>query len=129
MILVAYGLLRVLTGAWHMFAPDGGAMSIAGLDLSLEGPAIVALFAWAGATQLAIGLAALVVAFRSLTLWPWMLGIGALEQALIVVNAWLLKPVIQPNGAVMPPATFVGIAGTLILLVATLIAVRHTLDR
>lgn len=129
MILVAYGLLRVLTGAWHMFAPDGGAMSIAGLDLSLEGPAIVALFAWAGATQLAIGLAALVVAFRSLTLWPWMLGIAALEQALIVVNAWLLKPVIQPNGAVMPPATFVGIAGTLILLVATLIAVRHTLDR
>ena len=123
-ILLMYGLARVVTGGWHMFAPDGGAMTIAGLDLSLEGPAIVALFAWAGATQLTIGLAAMVVAFRAPPLWSWMLTIATLEQALIITNAWLLKPVIQPGGMVMPPATFVGIAATVVLLVGAVMATR-----
>ena len=123
-ILFLYGAARVLTGGWHMLAVDGGANTIAGINLSLDGPTIVSLFAWAGATQFAIGLLAILTVLlnkQGVFLFLWA---AALEQFLIVLNAWILKPVIQVTGAVMPPATYIGIAACILLTIAALSARR-----
>ena len=89
--LTVFGVLTVVPGCIHTFAPDGGAGTIAGLDLSRNGRVIVAIFAWAGATQIAFGLAALVVSLRYRTLVPLMLALALIERTLHALNAWLLK--------------------------------------
>jgi len=55
----------------HIFAPDGGAGTIAGLDLTVEGaPAIVFSFALWGSAQLVYAFIQLAVAFRYRSLVP-----------------------------------------------------------
>ena len=123
-VLLLYGLARIITGAWHMFAPDGGAGTIAGIDLSFDGAALIAVFAWAGASQFALGLLGVYVALAARSLTAPFLLVGAVEQGLIILNAWVLKPVVQSTGAVMPPATYVGIAACLTLMAASVLAYR-----
>lgn len=123
-VLLLYGLARITTGAWHMFAPDGGAGTIAGIDLSFDGAALIAVFAWAGASQFALGLLGVHVALAAKSLTAPFLLVGAVEQGLIILNAWILKPVVQSTGAVMPPATYVGIAACLTLMAASVLAYR-----
>ncbi len=48
--LSLFSALTIVPGCIHTFAPDGGAGTIAGIDLSQNGRVIIALFAWAGAT-------------------------------------------------------------------------------
>jgi len=66
--LVVLGLLAVLNlarGAIHAFSPDGGARSIAGLDLSGNRQTILSLFATLGLGQIVAGLFQLfVLVFR-----------------------------------------------------------------
>src|SRR5574337_1383343 len=89
--LTLFSVLTIVPGCIHTFAPDGGAGTIAGLDLSCNGQVVVALFAWAGATQIAFGLAALIVSLRYRTLVPLLLALAIVERALHALNAWLLK--------------------------------------
>jgi hypothetical protein len=89
--LALVGLLTVVPGCIHTFLPDGGAGVIAGLDLSQNGALVVALFAWAGATQIAFGLVLLLVALRYRPLVPAMLALVLLERALHALNGWVLK--------------------------------------
>ena len=49
-LLALFGILTVIPGCIHVFVPDGGAGSIAGIDLSQNGRVIIAVFAWAGAS-------------------------------------------------------------------------------
>lgn len=118
-VLGLYGGLRILTGAVHMFWEDGGAGRIAGLDLDAGGMTLIAVFAWAGATQLVWGCAALGLAlfYRALVAPALLLALS--EQSLIAVNAWILKPV---AGGHHPPATYVALAGVWILALAFLSA-------
>ncbi len=89
--LALVGLLTVVPGCIHTFLADGGAGVIAGLDLSRNGALVVALFAWAGATQIAFGLALLLVALRYRPLVPAMLALVLLERTLHALNGWVLK--------------------------------------
>ncbi len=89
--LTLFGVLTIVPGCIHTFAPDGGAGTIAGLDLRRNGQVVVALFAWAGATQIAFGLAALIVSLRYRTLVPLLLALAIVERTLHALNAWLLK--------------------------------------
>jgi hypothetical protein len=91
-LLAVFALLTIVPGCIHQFLPDGGAGTIAGIDLGACGPAIVALFAWAGATQIAFGLAMLVVALRHRPLAPAMLALLLMERTLHALNAWAWKP-------------------------------------
>lgn len=89
------GLAAVLTivpGLIHSFLPDGGAEAIAGLDLGERRDLVVAVFAWEGATQLALGGAMLAVALRYRPLVPLFLTLLILERGLMTAQAWLLKP-------------------------------------
>jgi hypothetical protein len=53
--LAFYGITWIVPGLIHSFLPDGGAGTIAGLDLSHNPTMIFGMFAWAGATQIAPG--------------------------------------------------------------------------
>ena len=87
--LVAIG--TIVPGGIHVFLPDGGAGVIAGLDLSQNGKTIIAVFAWAGATQMVWGLFMLAVSLAYRSLVPLVLGLVLIERILIAANTWLLK--------------------------------------
>lgn len=90
--LLLLSILTIGPALIHVFLPDGGAGVIAGLDLSQNGAQIVGLFAWAGATQLVFGLTLLIVALRHRDFVPLMLALLLLEQSIISLNLWVLKP-------------------------------------
>jgi len=91
MYLGLTGLLTVGPGCIHYFLPDGGAGVIAGLDLSGDRAAIVGVFAWEGASQIAMGIAQLLVALRYRTLVPLFLLLELVETALDAVAFWITK--------------------------------------
>ncbi len=84
--------VTIVPGCIHAFLPDGGAGTIAGLDLSRSGATIVGVFAWAGATQVVHGLAMLAVALRYRTLVPLFLALVVVERLVMSLNWWVLKP-------------------------------------
>lgn len=89
--LVTAGVLTIVPGAIHYFRPDGGAGVIAGLDLSLRGDTIIAVFAWMGAVQIVHGLAMVLIGLRYRLLVPIFLVLLFVERALIAVDGWFIK--------------------------------------
>jgi len=87
----------------HIFAPDGGAGSIAGMNLSVTGAnEVVFAFALWGSAQLIYALIQLVVAFRYRTLIPFMYILLILETLLRMLVGHM-KPVTfahAPPGAI-----------------------------
>ena len=87
----------------HIFAPDGGAGSIAGMDLSVSGAnEVVFAFALWGSAQLIYALIQLVVAFRYRSLVPFMYVLLILETLLRMLVGHM-KPVTfahTPPGAI-----------------------------
>jgi hypothetical protein len=55
-VLAAFALINLARGSIHAFAPDGGAHSIAGLDLTTNAQTILSLFATLGFHQIVLGL-------------------------------------------------------------------------
>jgi len=107
----------------HIFAPDGGAGSIAGLAVDVEGGTnIVAMFGQWGASQLILALFYWLAILRYRSLVPFMLAMVVLEQALRIAVGQL-KPV---EVAAPPP----GEIGSYILLplsaLALILALRKT---
>jgi len=86
----------------HLLAPDGGAGSIAGMDLSVAGAnGIVFAFALWGSAQLVYALTQLAVAFRYRSLVPAMYLLLILETLLRMLVG-RMKPVVflhTPPGA------------------------------
>ncbi len=115
--LTLFSVLTIATGCIHVFAPDGGAGTIAGINLVQNGQVIIAIFAWAGATQIAFGLATLIVSLRYRTLVPIMLALAIVERTLHALDAWALK--VAPGGH-HPPEHY-GVLVVLPLLLAALV--------
>ena len=73
---IVFFLITVFTlirSCIHLFAPDGGASSIAGINTSVGGSSnIISLFAFWGLSQLLMGFVFLVVFFRYKSLIPFM---------------------------------------------------------
>jgi hypothetical protein len=106
----------------HIFAADGGANSIAGIAVDVEGGAnIVAMFGQWGASQLLLALIYWLVILRYRFLVPAMLVVVFLEQALRI-GVGLIKPV---QVAAAPP----GEIGSYLLLPLSLIALLWPLRR
>lgn len=77
----------------HLLAPDGGAGSIAGMDLSVPGaPGIIFSFALWGSAQLIYAFVQLAVAFRYRSLVPFMYLLLFIE-ALLRMLVGRMKPV------------------------------------
>jgi len=119
--LTLFSVLTIVPGCIHSFVPDGGAGTIAGLDLSQNGRVIIALFAWAGATQIAFGLACLVVSLRYRSLVPLMLALAVVERSLHALDAWVTKGAGAPHH---PPEHYAVLVGLPLLLVALALSLR-----
>ena len=83
LIALLYLLVMVVRSCIHLFAPDGGAQSIAGIDTSVEGgDNIIAIFHQWGAIQLILAVLLLVLFFRYPGLTPLILLTLALDPVL-----------------------------------------------
>ena len=96
---VLYLCLITVRSLIHMLAPDGGAQSIATIDLSVAGGAnIVAIFGQWGAIQLLLALLLWVLLLRYRGLVPLVLLIFILEPPLRALEGHL-KPVVTEGVA------------------------------
>jgi hypothetical protein len=91
-ILVALGLVNFVRGGIHLFASDGGAGSIAGIDLSESRAVIVMLFAVMGQDQIVWGAVDLFVALRQRAWVPLLLALTLAKQFVGALVIWLYKP-------------------------------------
>jgi len=101
--LALIAVISTVRSLIHLFAPDGGAQSIAGI--ALDGPAgvaVVAIFAQWGASQLVLALIYWVVMLRYRALTPLMLAVIVAEQLLRLLAGYL-KPLLL---AVPPPGAY-----------------------
>jgi len=114
-------ILTIIPGLIHSFAPNGGAVGIAGLDLGQQRDLVVGVFAWQGATQLALGLAMLLVALRYRPLTPPFLALIVLERGLMALQGWVLKP---PAGGHHPPEHYASLAVLPLAMVFLWLAAR-----
>ena len=96
--LIVVAILSTVRSLIHIFAPDGGASSIAGIAIDIN---IIAIFAQWGVIQLLLALLYWLVILRYRFLTPIMLAVVVTEQ-LFRIGAGNLKPFIvshQPPGA------------------------------
>jgi hypothetical protein len=100
-------LLTIGPALIHSFLPDGGAVTIAGLTLGASREVVISAFRWEGATQLALGLAMLVVAVRYRPLVPLFLTLLMLEHGLMALQGWVLSP---PSNGHHPPEHYGSLA-------------------
>jgi len=118
--LVAMTALTTARSLVHVLAPDGGAGSIAGLDVSVEGGAnLVALFGQWGWEQLLLSLVTVValVRYRFLVPFAWLL------QALDWGGRMLVEQ-FKPLVVAAPPP---GAIGSWVLLPVALVALWFAL--
>jgi len=94
-LLAIYMMVIVIRSCIHFFASDGGANSIAGIDISVEGgDNIVAIFHQWGATQLLLVLLLYVLFFRYPGLTP------------LIALALAIEPILRfISGKIMPVTT------------------------
>lgn len=104
--VIVFALITVFTLARsciHIFAPDGGASSIAGINTSVEGGSnVISMFAFWGLAQLLMGLVYLAVFFRYKSLIPFMYILIIIEYSGRVLIG-MVKPLIvshTPPGAI-----------------------------
>jgi hypothetical protein len=120
--LILVAIVSTVRSFIHVFAPDGGANSIAGISVNVQGGAnIIAIFAQWGALQLLLVLLYWLVIFRYRFLVPAMLGVVVIEQ-IFRMGAGQLKPLEITN----PPP---GAIGSQILLPLAIIAFIWSLLR
>jgi hypothetical protein len=120
--LALLAAVTILPGSIHTFVPDGGAHSIAGLELGQSAAMIIGLFAWAGATQVVHGLAMLAVALWYRSLVPPMLFLVLLERSIMTLNWWLLKP---GDAGHRPPEVYVTLALLPVIAIFLVLSMRR----
>ena len=120
LIAVLYMLVMVARSCVHLFAADGGAQSIAGIDISVEGgDNIIAIFHQWGAVQLILALLLLVLFFRYPGLTPLILLTLAIEPVMRFIAGQMMRLTTTgtPPGKTLNAAAF---ALLLILFIASL---------
>jgi uncharacterized membrane protein HdeD (DUF308 family) len=91
-VAAIYLLVMVARSSIHLFAPDGGAQSIAGIDTSVEGgDNIIAMFHQWGAIQLILALFLFVLFFRYPGLTSLILLILALDPVMRFVAGQMMS--------------------------------------
>ena len=91
-LFMLIAIVSTVRSCIHIVAPDGGAGSIAGLDLSVGAPGIIFSFALWGSAQLIYAFVQLAVAFRYHSLVPFMYLLLFIEASLRMLVGHI-KPV------------------------------------
>jgi hypothetical protein len=120
--LMLAAVLEFVPGCIHFFLPDGGAGVIAGIDLSIQGPTIVRVFAWFGALQIAMALLLFAIAVRYRTLVPLGLLAIIVSRGLMSYDAWLGK---GADVAHRPPEHYASPVAVALALVFLAMALRR----
>jgi hypothetical protein len=121
LIAALYLSLMVIRSCIHLFAADGGAQSIAGIDTSVEGGNnIIAIFHQWGAIQLILAVLLLVLFFRYRGFTPLILLTLALEPVMRLIAGQMMELTTTgtPPGEALNGAAFCLI---LILFIASLV--------
>jgi hypothetical protein len=121
LIAALYMFVMVVRSCIHLFTPDGGAQSIAGIDTSVEGgDNIIAIFHQWGAIQLILAVLLLVLFFRYPGLTPLILLTLALDPVLRFVAGQMMSITATgtPPGEALNGASFYLL---LILFMASLV--------
>lgn len=121
-VLGLFTLGTLAPGLIHSFLPDGGAIVIAHLDVGDRGELVRGLFAWEGATQIALGLGMLAVVLRYRTLTPLFLVLIAVERGLMALQGWILLP---PSNGHHPPEHYASPVTALLALAALALSLRE----
>jgi hypothetical protein len=104
-----YLLVMVVRSCIHLFAADGGAQSIAGIDTSVEGgDNIIAIFHQWGAIQLILAVLLLVLFFRYPGLTPLILLTLALDPVMRFIAGQMMSVTSTgtPPGEALNAASF-----------------------
>ena len=124
-ITALYLLIVVIRSCIHIFASDGGANSIAGIDVSVEGgDNIIAIFHQWGAIQLILAGLLVVLFFRYPGMTPLVVLTLAIDPIMRALAGQMMSVTSQstpPGEALNWPAFF-----TLVLLFAASIAERSS---
>lgn len=91
-VLGLFALMNLARGGVHVFSPDGGAGTIAGLDLSTSADTIIPLFALIGVNQMGVGLFEGFILAARRDLVTLGLGLQALLTAGAVANLQFWRP-------------------------------------
>ena len=91
-VLGLFALMNLARGGVHVFSPDGGAGTIAGLDLSASADTIIPLFALIGVNQVGVGLFEGFILAARRDLVTLGLGLQALLTAGAVANLQFWRP-------------------------------------
>lgn len=121
--LAFYGVAWIVPGMIHSFLPDGGAGTIAGLDLSHNPTMIFGMFAWAGATQIAHGIVTLIVALRYRALVPLFLLVSMIERLLLSWSGWVKH---LPVNGHHPPEHYASLISLPAILLFLWLSVRQS---
>ena len=116
-ILAMLGVLDFLQGCVQLVAPESGAGSIAGMDLSTSSaPNIVYLLAAAGISQVAWGVVYLYIALRERRLLYAIFLLEALKSGALLFTEYVTKPPVVPiPGRYLDMATFATAAAIVLL--------------
>ena len=124
LIAVLYMLVMVTRSCVHLFAADGGAQSIAGIDTSVEGgDNIIAIFHQWGAIQLILAALLLLLFFRYPGLTPLILLTLAIEPVMRFIAGQMMR--LTTTGT-PPGKTFNAAAFTLLLILFIVSLVNKT---
>jgi len=95
-LLLGLAAVNFVRGGIHLFASDGGAGRIAGIDLAQGGDVIVMLFAVMGIDQIAWGAIDAAVALRWRAFVPLVFAITLVKQLAGALVMWVWKPLPVP---------------------------------
>ena len=124
LIAFLYMLVMVTRSCVHLFTADGGAQSIAGIDISVEGgDKIIAIFHQWGAIQLILAALLLLLFFRYPGLTPLILLTLAIEPVMRFIAGQMMR--LTTTGT-PPGKTFNAAAFTLLLILFIVSLVNKT---
>jgi len=95
-LLLCFAAVNFVRGGIHLFASDGGAGRIAGIDLAQGGAVIVMLFAVMGIDQIVWGAIDAAVALRWRAFVPLVWAITLVKQVAGAFVMWVYKPLPVP---------------------------------
>ncbi|GLV55528.1 hypothetical protein KDH_23720 [Dictyobacter sp. S3.2.2.5] len=91
-LLLLLGIIDIVRGGFHTFAPDSGAGIVAGMDLSTNGANIIFLLATDGVSQISFGLWYLFISLRERHLVVPALLLDWLRTGMVLYLEFVSKP-------------------------------------
>ncbi len=91
-VIALLGVINIVRGSIHMFAPDGGLMQIAGLDISQATPIVLSFIAAVGGEQLSFALIDFAAVTKFRTFVRPLLLIHTVQTGLAVFLLFVWRP-------------------------------------